>query len=213
MPEKIYDRATTAAIAGGVASVLLYDHAAVHWLAIVVGAFAGLTAVSLYVYRRIHDERPSPDSAEACAQDIEPREDVVEEALESPEHVEAVEGLRTWTSALIKTRSFAASALRPEVDRYIYHDWAHAWYEPSARLCDSHRLVLATAGSVPDPKEMVEAAVNIANKLASDKFEVVLTPYAEIIVRPSSTPRRAEEEQLSFPELTVGATGKSEFAN
>jgi hypothetical protein len=208
LPETAYNRVTTYSILGAVASVLLYDRVpGLHWVSLGIGAISGLVAMSCYLHSRFSD-KPTTIGQEL---DAAARPIPLERSEESdvPEARDVVRRIAvSWAAEQDHRRLAKSLELEYEHLRHSPPHSVYFWGSRSLSPLGADNLLLDANVVKSDPRAMVGAVVQIANRLASENVEVVLSPEGQIVVRPCSTTlRAASDDQLAFPDLILDEAG------
>jgi hypothetical protein len=206
MSNRNYELLVRACVVAGVTSVLLYDRLPrFRWIALALGALAGISAVVSYFCSEISARRRETVASTSAVEGRgDPRFDLqgVEEKMVapsatigvSPRTIDAV-----WLFAahhMAHRRISEGAGIRA---LYAANSWSLHWAlreHPSRSHSSSIKAPL-------DFRNVVEEVVHVANRLDSDRFEVVLEPSGAIVVRPSrSTGHRfPAQQELGFIEV------------
>jgi len=197
MTERRYDLLTRGAVVIGVVSALTFDRTTTfRWIPVLLGAVAGVTAVSTYFYNQLCLGRKSSVAAQSSSSGEMASNISYAEEPDSLDHPTYAVLLRAHHSA------YSASNLDADLLDYLHRDNMRLWHVPHDAAVIRRRVFHGAFEVARRPRDIVEEVVQIATRLASDRFEVVVTTHGQIIVRPAgATPRAsAEQRELSFTE-------------
>jgi len=217
MSNRNYELLVRACVVAGVTSVLLYDRfPQFRWIALALGALAGIAAVVSYFCSEISARRRETVAA-ACALEGKGKGDSrfdlqgVEENLVAPSATIGV-SLRTINAEAEVTETadwlFAAHHMaRRRISEgagiralYAANSWSLHWALYGHPLRPHSSSIKAPL----DFRNVVEEVVHVANSLDSDRFEVVLEPSGAIVIRPSRSTAHRFPAQQEFGFIEVG---------
>ncbi len=183
MSESRYDLLTRAAIVLGVAGALVYDRfAGLQWLGLSIAGMSACLGIGTFAWNKWQVAHETPKHSAAVVQEMS----VVVNAGRAESDTTPVElkSLAYFYLQPPNSRDILAPDWYESNQGCVVHSHFLAWPELNRGIVSRHWSIALTPTQAT-PMDMVEEAVEIANRLNSNRFEVVLSPDGQVIIRRS----------------------------